>query len=97
MLDYCVMSQERYTEIRALNGIHTHLTGLVPQILSCKLGHHLCISDPREGSFRNVCDIRTLSLYQTYRSSAGFFPASLSRRNAVFQKLLWTTLSFLLK
>ena len=34
MLDYCVMSQVRYTEIRALNGIHAHLMGPVPQIQS---------------------------------------------------------------
>ena len=54
MLNYCVMSQVRCTEIRALNGIHTHLMGLVPQILSCKLGHVLCTWDAREGSFRNV-------------------------------------------
>ena len=96
MLDYCVMSQVRYTEIRALNGIHTHLMGLVPQILSCKLGHLLCTWNPRECSFRNVWNTRTLSLYQTYSSLAGFFRASLSRRNAIFQKLLNTTLSFLL-
>ena len=76
MLDYCVMSQVRYTEIRALNGIHAHLMGPVPQIQSCKLGHLLCTWDPREGSFRNVWDTRTLSFYQTYRSSAGFCPAS---------------------
>ena len=44
MLDYCVMSQVRYTEIRALNGIHTDLMGLVPQIQSCKLGHLLFFS-----------------------------------------------------
>ena len=44
MLDYCVMSQVRYTEIRTLNGIHTHLMGLVPQIQSCKLGHLLFFS-----------------------------------------------------
>ena len=102
MLDYCVMSKVRYTEIRALNGIHTHLMGLVSQTLSCKLGHLLWTWDPREGSFRNVwvgmcCwDTRTLSLYQTYRSSAGFCPDSLSHRNAIFQKLLRSTLSFLL-
>ena len=42
MLDYCVMNQVRYTEIRALNVIHTHLMGPVPQILSCNLGHLLC-------------------------------------------------------
>ena len=76
MLNYCVMSQVRCTEIRALNGIHTHLMGLVPQILSCKLGHVLCTWDAREGSFRNVWDTTTLSLYQTYCCSAGFFPAS---------------------
>ena len=51
MLDYCVMNQVRYTEIRALNVIHTHLMGPVPQILSCNLGHLLCTGDPREGSF----------------------------------------------
>ena len=76
MLNYCVMSQVRYTEIRALSGIHTHLMGPVPQILSRKLGYLLCTWDPREGSFRNVWDTSTLSLYQTYRSSAGFCPAS---------------------
>ena len=31
---------------------------------------------PREGSFRNVWDTRTLSFYQTYHISAGFCPPS---------------------
>ena len=54
MLDYCVLNQVENTEIRALNVIHHHLVGPVPQILSYNLGHLLCTWNPREGSFRNV-------------------------------------------
>ena len=54
MLDYCVLNQVENTEIRALNVIHPHLVGPVPQILSYDLGHLLCTWNPREGSFRNV-------------------------------------------